>query len=175
MATTPRYIGTTVSDAVTYVRATLETEVWLQVFDSNRDGQVETGSTDETELVRAICRAETKVDELLGAAYGAPWTESEFASLAAGTRDTVRECVLEMIPWERVKFRPSMSDEKKAPYRVLWKDARDRLTKLATDNNARLPDAGPPAPTVDIGEAIVATDNIALEYTNLAAGALKGF
>ena len=175
MATTPRYIGATVDDAVAYVRASIESDVWFQVFDSDRDGTIGSGSTDETEFVRAVCRAETKVDEILGAAYGAPWTESEFATLPAGTRDAVRECALEMLPWERVKFRPSMSDERKAPYRVLWKDAQARLTKLATDDNARLPDLGPPAPTMDAGEAVVDTASTALEYTNLCAGVIKGF
>ena len=104
MATTPRYIATSATGAVTALRATMEETAFLLVFDSDRDGSVAPNSSDETELSRAVCRAETKVDELLGAAYSAPWTSDQFAALTAGTQDAVRECVAELVLWERVKI-----------------------------------------------------------------------
>lgn len=170
MATTPRYIATTVAAAKTYVEANLDGEVWLTVFDADRDGEVATSSTDETEFARAVARAETKVDEALGASHGFPKTPEEFAALPAGTQDSVRECVLELLPWERVKFRLAMKDEAKAPYRTLWKDARERLSKLADDNKARLPGAGAPLPTPRAGVITASEDDAGLGWSHLADG-----
>lgn len=170
MATTPRYIATTATAAVTFLRATMEETAFLLVFDSDRDGSVAPNSSDETELARAVCRAETKVDELLGAAYGAPWTSDQFAALTAGTQDAVRECVMEITPWERVKFRASMSDEKRAPYRVLWKDACARLEKLAADAARRLPGAGPAAPTRAGGVLAPVESDSGLTWQHVADG-----
>ena len=150
MATTPRYLASTVGAAKTYVEANLDAEVWLAVFDADRDGSVADASADETEFARAVARAETRVDEAFGASHGFPKTPEQFAALPAGTQDSVRECVLELLLWERVKFRPTMKDEAKAPYRVLWKDARERLAKLAADNKARLPGAGPAEPVASV-------------------------
>jgi hypothetical protein len=177
MATTPRYVATTVADAVTYVRNALDPDVWVQVFDADRDGTVASASADETEFVRALCRAETRVDEALGASHGFPKAADAFAALPAGAQDSIRECVLELLPWERVKFRPSMKDEAKAPYRVLWKDAKERLTKLADDNKARLPGAGAPAPTPLAGVVDLSDDttNDGLVWTRNATSGSGGY
>lgn len=168
MATSPRYIATTVSAAKTYVEDATDADVWLQVFDADGDEAVTGG--DETAFARAVARAETRVDEALGASHGAPWSADAFAALPAGTQDSVRECVLELLPWERVKLRPSMKDDAKAPYKTMWKDALARLTKLADDNKARLPGAGAPLPTPRAGVIEASEDDAGLAWSHLADG-----
>lgn len=71
---TPRYLGSTVAAAKTYVQGTLTTGPFLAIFDMDRDGAV-TGD-DETAFAAAVERAETEVDEILGASHGAPFTLS---------------------------------------------------------------------------------------------------
>ncbi len=170
MATVPRYLATTVADAVTYARNALDPDVWLQIFDADRDGSVASGSADETEFARAVARAETRVDEAFGASHGAPFSANAFAALPAGAQDSIRECVLELLPWERVKFRPSMSDEKKAPYRVLHKDAVARLDRLATDTRARLPGVGAAAPFPSAGVVTADAADAGLQWGHVADG-----
>lgn len=170
MATTPRYLGTTTSAAKQYLEDSLESEVYLAVFDADRDGTVGSGSTDETELARAVARAETKVDEILGASHGAPWSADAFAALAEGVRDSIKECALEMALWERVKFRPLMSDEKKAPYRQLWKDALARLKDLAADRQRRLGGSAVPEPTLSAGGVVEPDEDLSGDWTNAVAG-----
>ncbi len=145
MATTPRYIATSVADAKTYAQNALGADVFLQVFDLDRDGAV--SGADETAFSRAVARAETEVDEVLAASHGTPWTADAFAALPTGAQDAVREVVAELLPWHAVRFRPSMKDEAKAPYRLLWKDARARLKDLHIDKERRLPGLGTPEPT----------------------------
>jgi len=174
MATTPRYIATSVAAAKTYVENAIDAEVWLAVFDADGDGTVATGSSDETEFARAVARAETRVDEALGASHGAPWSAEAFDALPAGTQDSVRECVLELLPWERVKFRPAMKDDAKAPYRQLWKDARERLVKLADDNRARLPGSGAATPTDAGGVVAVDQSDTTLSGLDWQRNALSG-
>jgi len=170
MATTPRYLATTVSAAKTYVENALDAEVWLAVFDADRDGGVATSSADETEFARAVARAETRVDEALGASHGAPWTADQFAALPAGTQDSIRECVLELLPWERVKYRPAMKDEAKAPYRTLWKDAMARLKAIADDNRARLPGSGAALPAPRAGVIAADDGDSGLTWSHVADG-----
>lgn len=173
MATTPRYLGTTVSAAKTYAQEALTSEVFLQVFDMDRDGQVAAASADETSFSRSVARVETTIDEILGASHGAPFTADAFAALPEGTRDAIKSCGLEMLPWETVKFRPSMSDEKKAPYRTLWKDAVARLERLAKDHQRRLPGSVAAAPTPVAGLIAADEDDAGATWQNIANGTLS--
>ncbi len=152
MATTPRYIATTVADAKTYVSAAVGADVFVQVFDLDRDGSV--AGADETTFARAVARAETEVDEVLAASHGTPWSAAEFAALTSATQDAVREIAAELTPWHAVRFRPSMKDEAKAPFRLLWKDARQRLKDLHIDRERRLPGMGAPEPTATAGGVV---------------------
>lgn len=139
MATTPRYAGTTASTAATYVRDAVGDDAFLRVFDLDGDGAVATASQDEKAFVRAVCAAETEVDEVLAASHGTPFT---------GTiPDSVREIVALRCLWCAVRMRPSMKDEARAPYRVLYKDTDARLARIAADNKRRIPETGTPRPT----------------------------
>lgn len=170
MATTPRYLATTASGAVTYLEAALDGETFLVVFDSDRDGSVAAASTDETELARAVCRAETTVDEMLGASHGAPWSADTFAALAEGVRDSVKECVLGLCLYERVRFRTAMGDEKKTPFRTLWKDTKERLKQIAEDNKGRLGGSAVPEPTATAGGVVVPDTDTSSPWTLAASG-----
>jgi len=170
MSTTPRYLATTVANAVTVARNALDPEVWLLIFDADRDGTVAANSADETGFARAVARCETQVDEAFGASHGAPFTADAFAALPAGAQDSIRECVLEMLPYERIKFRPSMSDEKRAPYRVVWKDAKARLAKLATDSLARLPGTAAPRQYAGAGVLTPDADDAGMTWQHIADG-----
>lgn len=169
MATTPRYLATTAADARTYLEASLDAETYLVVFDSDRDGAITSASADETELVRAVCRAETKVDRHLGASHGAPWSAEAFAALDEGTRDAIRECVQDLCLWERVKLRTPMTD-KKSPFRQLWEDAEKSLKELAADRGNRLPGQSAPEPTSGATGVVEADEDDSPTWTNIAAG-----
>lgn len=149
MATTPRYVGTSATTAVAYVRDVLGEDAFLRVFDLDGDGDVVAASEDEKALVRAVCDAETEVDEALAASHGTPFT---------GTiPDSVRQIVAQRCLWCAVRYRAAMKDEAKAPYRLLYKDTDARLSRLAADARARIPEHGPPvtvptATTSDIAE-----------------------
>lgn len=168
MATTPRYIATSVADAKTYAQNALTAGVFLQVFDMDRDGSV--SGADETAFSRAVARAETEVDEVLAASHGTPWTADAFAALPAGAQDSIREAVAELLPWHAVKFRPSMKDEAKAPYRLLWKDARQRLKDLHIDHERRLPGVGASSPTSHAGVIAADADDAGLVWSHAADG-----
>jgi hypothetical protein len=168
MATTPRYLATTVADAKTYVSAAMSSDVYLRVYDMDGDGAV--SGSDETAFVRALARAETEVDESLSASHGAPFSADTFAALPAGAQDSIREIVLELMHWHAVKLRPSMSDEKKSPYRVLWKDARERLKELRLDFGRRLPGVAAPQPTPRAGVISGDEDDAGLQWSHLADG-----
>ena len=149
MATTPRYAGTSAATAVAWVREVCGEDAFLRVFDLDLDGDVAADSADERALVRAVCDAETEIDESLGASHGAPFT---------GTiPDSVRQIAAQRCLWCAVRYRASMKDEAKAPYRMLYRDTDARLARLATDNRGRVPEVGPPttvptATTTDIAE-----------------------
>lgn len=138
MATVPRYVGTTAAGAIAYAQEQLEDD-FLRVFDRDGDGTVAPDSADGRAFVRAVCSAETEVDEALAMSHNAPFT---------GTiPDSIREISLLRSFWCAVRTRLTMSDTEKAPYRTLYKDTDARLTRLRTDNGARIPEKGVPEPT----------------------------
>jgi len=165
---TPRYLGSTVAAAKTYVQSTLTTGPFLAIFDMDRDGAV-TGD-DETAFAAAVERAETEVDEILGASHGAPFTLS---TLATATQNAIMQCVAETLPWHSVKFRASMADEKKAPYRTLWKDACERLKRIASDAGRRLPSAGASQPTPRAGVLASDDGDTGATWQNIANGTIS--
>lgn len=142
MATTPRYAGTSAATAVAWVRDVCGEDAFLRVFDLDGDGDVVAASEDEKALVRAVCDAETEVDEALSASHATPFT---------GTiPDSVRQIVAQRCLWCAVRYRALMKDEAKAPYRVLYKDTDARLARLAQDRRGRIPEVGEPSPTRDL-------------------------
>lgn len=147
MASVPRYVGTTVEGAKVYVRDELGVDDFLRVFDRDGDGEVAPGSEDERGFVRAVCSAETEVDEALAASHGAPFT--------GAVPDSVRQIAALRTPWCAVRTRP-WSDAEKAPFRVLYKDTDARLARLASDNRGRIPERGVPEPAASLG-AVEAT------------------
>ena len=73
-------------------------------------------------FVRAVCSAETEVDEALGASSGAPFT---------GTiPDSIPEIVCMRILWCATRFR-LFADPEKASARLLHKDSDVRLARIA--------------------------------------------
>jgi hypothetical protein len=168
MAITPRYLATTIADAKTYVSAAMTVDVYLRVYDMDGDGAV--SGADETAFARALSRAETEIDETLSASHRMPFTAEAFAALPAGAQDSIREIALELMHWHAVKLRASMSDEKKSPYRVLWKDARERLKELRIDNGRRLPGVAAPQPTPQAGVLSGDEGDAGLQWTHLADG-----
>ncbi len=139
MATTARYVGTTTAEALAYVRTTVGSEDdFLRVFDRDGDGEIASGSADETAFVRAVCSAETEIDEALAASHGAPFTGT--------VPDSVREIAALRCLWCAVRTR-AWNDTEKAPFRVLYKDTDTRLSRLASDTQARIPARGVPEPT----------------------------
>lgn len=161
MATSPRYVGTTAAATKEYVRATLgDDAAFLQVFDLDGDAQVADGSQDEAAFLRAVCSAETEVDEFLASSHGAPFT---------GTiPDSVREISALRSLWCAVRTRLTMGDPEKAPFRQLYKDTDARLARLASDNRARIPEQGPPEPTRSLGGQFTAA--AATPWQNAANG-----
>ena len=179
MASTPRYVGTDATTAKAYVLETLGPSDFLRVFDVDGDGAVASASDDEKAFVRAVCAAETEVDEHLAASHGAPF-DGEIASgsadetafvravcsaetevdeaLAAShgapftgvVPDSVREIAALRSLWCAVRTR-ALNDAEKAPFRVLYKDTDARLARLATDNRGRIPERGAVEPTASIG------------------------
>lgn len=149
MATTPRYVGTSAAEALAYVTASAGPEWVRLVFDQDCDGVVAPGSSDEAAFMRAVCSAETEIDEALSASHGAPFT---------GTiPDTVREIAALRCFWCAVRFRPKMNRDPDSPYRAVYKDTDLRLARLAADDRARIPTHGPPvtvptATSADIAE-----------------------
>lgn len=139
MASVPRYVGTSVAEAKAYVRDALTSDVFLRVFDMDHDGDVAAASEDERAFVRAVCAAETEIDEKLAASHGAPFTGT--------VPDSVKQIAAERCLWCAVRLRPLMKDEAKAPYRMLYKDTDTRLKDIASDARARIPETGQPAPT----------------------------
>lgn len=151
MATTPRYAGTTVAAAKTYVSDQLGADTFLRVFDLDGDGVVATSSADETAFVRAVCAAETEIDEALGASSGAPFT---------GTiPDSIREITALRCLWCAVRTRLGMSDAARAPYRLLYEDTNARLKRIAQDDRARIPEMGPSAPTSQLVTTVEYADS----------------
>lgn len=142
MATVPRYIGTTADEAITYLRESLEEGEFTSIFDSDGDGTVAADSSDGRALVRAVCAAETEVDEILGASNGAPFT--------GVIPDSIKEIVAQRCLWCRVRLRTTMSDETRAPFRTLYKDTTERLKRIAEDNRGRIPELGPSRPTATL-------------------------
>lgn len=143
MASVPRYVGANTAEAIAYVRATVgDDDDFLRVFDRDGDGEIASGSADETAFVRAVCSAETEVDEALAASHGAPFT--------GVVPDSVREIAALRSLWCAVRTR-ALNDAEKAPFRVLYKDTDARLARLATDNRGRIPERGAVEPTASIG------------------------
>lgn len=100
-----------------------------------------------------------------------PFTSDTFAALPAGAQDSIREIALELMHWHAVKLRPSMSDEKKSPFRVVWKDARARLLELRLDFGRRLPGVGAPDPTRSHAGLVEAdADDAGLTWGHVADG-----
>ncbi len=165
MATTPRYVGTSATTAATYVRDTVGDDAFFRVFDLDGDGVVATASQDEKAFVRAVCAAETEVDEMLSASHSTPFV---------GTiPDSIREIVALRCLWCAVRVRAAMKDEARAPYRTLYKDTDARLARLATDNRGRIPETGAPAP-FEATAGDVDTDERGLVWRNSFAGS-SGF
>lgn len=159
MATTLRYLGTTTAEAVTYVREAVGDDVFTRAFDLDGNGTVATGSDDEKAFVRAGCAAETEIDEALAASHGTPFT---------GTiPDSVRELAAMLLFWCTVRYRPSMKEEAKAPYRLLYKDATARLKRLADDSRGRIPSVGAPQPVAGL---VGDDDPPATPWSDLATG-----
>jgi hypothetical protein len=159
MATSLRYLGTTTAEAVTYVREAVGEDVFARVFDLDGNGTVATGSDDEKAFVRAGCAAETEIDEALAASHGAPFTGT--------VPDSVREIAAMLLFWCAVRYRPSMKEESKAPYRLLYKDAMARLKRLADDNRGRIPTVGAPQP---VSSLAADDDPPATPWGDLASG-----
>ena len=150
MATTPRYAGTDAATALAYVIATVGAQYVLAVFDQDGDGAVAPASSDEASFARAVCAAETEIDEALAASHGAPFT---------GTiPDSVREIAAMRCFWCAVRFRPKFNRDPDSPYRTLYKDTDARLARLASDKHARIPERGAPEPHQTV-LAPVATPN----------------
>jgi len=142
MASTPRYVGTDAATAKAYVLESLGPDDFLRVFDLDGDGAVADDSSDEKAFVRAVCAAETEVDEHLAASHGAPFTDA--------IPDSVKQIVALRCLWCAVRMR-SLGDAEKAPFRVIYKDTDARLARLATDNRGRIPERGAVEPTASIG------------------------
>jgi len=155
MATVPRYVGTSIADAIAYAQEQLEDD-FLRVFDRDGDGTVVADSADGRAFARAVCFAESEVDEALAMSHGAPFT---------GTiPDSIREISVLRTLWCAVRTRLTMSDVEKAPYRTLYKDTDARLTRLKTDNGARIPEKGVPEPTRSHGGVLVLTEDEDASY-----------
>lgn len=142
MASVPRYLGATVEEAKACVRDELGVDDFLRVFDRDGDGDVAPGTEDERGFVKAVCSAETEVDEALAASHGAPFTGE--------VPDSVKQIAALRTPWCAVRTRP-WSDAEKAPFRVLYTDTDARLKRLATDHGARIPELGAAAPASSLG------------------------
>lgn len=162
MASVPRYVGTTIDEAKAYVRDELGVDDFLRVFDRDGDGEVATGSEDERGFVRAVCSAETEVDEALAASHRAPFT--------GPVPDSVRQVSALRAPWCAVRTRP-WSDAEKAPFRLLYTDTDKRLQRLATDTQARIPEAGVPEPTA----ATLVTESLPSPWTDAANRSVWSF
>jgi hypothetical protein len=169
MAAAPRYVGSTVAEAVAYVREAIGDDTFLRVFDLDGDGEVETGSDDEKAFVRAVCSAETEVDEMLGASHAAPFV----ATLSSPTPDSVREIAAQRALWCAVRWR-SMAGDLKAPYRLLYDDTTARLRRLATDNGGRIPSVGAPAPVSSVGAGMACVADGPRVFGDLADGVTRG-
>ena len=137
MTALPRYVGATVAAALAYVRETVGDD-FLRVFDLDGDGAVAPGSVDERAFVRAVCSAETEVDEHLAASHGAPFTGE--------IPDSVREVSAQRALWCAVRTRSSMSEAERAPLRLLYKDTDARLERIKLDAGGRIPGRPAPAP-----------------------------
>lgn len=165
MAAVPRYLGTTAGEAAAYVRDTIGSGLFLQVFDLDGDGDVETGSEDERAFVRAVCSAEGEVDEALRASSGAPFV--------APIPDSIREIAAMRSLWCAVRWRV-WADADKAPFRVLYKDTDARLARIRTDNGGRIPSLGTPQQTA----ALLAKDDAPASFfgdPNAGFGGFGGF
>lgn len=168
MSFTLRYLGTTVAEAKTYAQEVLTPQVFLQIFDMDRDGAV--SGADETAFAATVERTETEFDETLAASHGAPF---DVSTLAASTLRSIRQIIAEGLPWNAVKLRASMADEKKAPYRVLWKDAQDRARRIRTDDGRRLPGASTPQPTPRAGVITGDDGDAGTTWQNIASGVVS--
>ncbi len=166
MASVPRYVGTSAATAKAYVLESLGPADFLRVFDVDGDGEVAADSDDEKAFVRAVCAAETEVDEHLAASHGAPFT---------GTiPDSVKEIVSLRCLWCALRMR-SLGDAEKAPFRVLYKDTDARLERLKKDAGARIPEKGPPEPPASVvSHALPQVDEGTSTWANLADGRTRG-
>lgn len=150
MAISPRYVGTTTAEAVAYALEILTEEPFLRVFDMDGDGEVAVGSSDESAFIRAVCSAETEVDEILSASHASPFTGE--------IPDSIREIALQRSLWCAVRFRVMKSDDK-APYLGLYNETTKRLERIAADRLRRIPSSGAPAPV----STVVATADASVE------------
>lgn len=168
MASTPRYVGTDAASAKEYVRDTVGPEDFLRVFDVDGDGEVADDTSDEKTFVRAVCSAETEVDEYLAASHRAPFTST--------IPDSVKQIVALRCLWCAVRTR-SWADAEKAPFRALYKDTDARLGRIADDKRARIPSLGAPQPVASVVEAVdPVADEPAGTWNDLADGrARSGF
>lgn len=168
MASIPRYIGTDAATARAFLCAALNwsAEDFLRVFDLDGDGAV-TG-TDETAFVRAVCMAETEVDEALVASHGAPFT-------GAAITDSVREIAALRVPWCAV--RGKVAEAAKSGLFALHQASDKRLDRLAHNKGARIPSRGAPEPVASVVAAVdPPTDEPAGTWADIADGrALVGF
>lgn len=170
MAETPRYLGDTTASALTAFQEIVGgTAKVLRYFDLDGSGSIASGSPDETAFARAVASAETQVDEILGAAYGAPWTTGQFQALPAGTQSTIRQCVARMTPWEHVQFNLVGTDDEKGVEKM-HALAVKRLEKLAADNQRRLPDSGAGRPTIQAGVIAGDDGDGGLAWSHIADG-----
>lgn len=160
MRAAPRYVGVTLADAIAYVRDTVGEEDFLRVFDLDGDGVVAPDSIDARAFVRAVCSAETEVDEHLAASHGTPFV--------GAIPDSVREVSAQRCLWCAVRTRSSMSDAERAPLRLLYKDTDARLERIKLDAGGRIP--GRPAPDPAATSLARANEPPATPWQDIATG-----
>lgn len=162
----PRYIGTDAATARAFLCAALNwsDEDFLRVFDL--DGDQAIAGTDEAAFLRAVCMAETEVDEALAASHGTPFT-------GTGITDSVREVSALRVPW--VAIRAKTAEAAKNPNYGLYQASDRRLDRLARDRGGRIPSVGAPQPVVGVvANALSPADTATSTWADLADGRTAG-
>lgn len=151
MASAPRYVGADAAAARDYLCAALgwSEQDFLRVFDLDGDGAVL--GADEAAFVRAVCMAETEVDEALAASHGAPF-------VGAAVTDSVREVAALRVPWCAVRGR-GLADGDKGAMAGLYKASNERLERLQKDRGARIPGRGAPEPAATYAGVVSAGES----------------
>lgn len=151
MTAAPRYVGTDTASAVAYALDTWGEDLFRTYFDLDGDGLIPPGSDDERVFVRAVCAAETEVDEEFGSSAGAPFIATQERPIP----DSIREVSLMRVPWCATRYRV-MADSEKSSARALYNDAKARTTRLRTDNGGRITGPStPPSVVTDFGGGYV--------------------